>query len=194
MRRQQTLRASVDWSHDLLTDPGERTLFRRLAAFFGGFDLDAAQAVGGGDGLQRHQVLDQLALLVDSSLGVNRGESEATTRYRLLETVRQYTLEKLAESGEAEAVRIRHRDHYTDLATLLDQPSSAGRRQHVEQAESDIDNLRAAFTWSRDNADGERVLQLASALQPFWLTRGRVPEGLSWFGAVLDDPVRAQPV
>jgi DNA-binding CsgD family transcriptional regulator len=97
-------------------------------------------------------------------------------------------LEKLGESGEADAVRARHRDHYTALATLLDQPSSAGRRQHVERAETNIDNLRAAFTWSLDNADSDRALQLASALQPFWLPRGRVLEGLSWFGAVITDP------
>ncbi len=186
VRRQQTLRASVDWSHALLTEV-DRVLFRRLAVFQGGFDLDAAQAVVTDQHLQRHQVFDEVALLVDKSLVVCENTS-GPTRYRLLETVRQYALEKLGESGEADAVRARHRDHYTDLATLLDQPSSAGRRQHVEQAESDIDNLRAAFTWSRDSADNERALQLASALQPFWLFRGRVLEGLSWLGGVLSDP------
>jgi predicted ATPase/class 3 adenylate cyclase/DNA-binding CsgD family transcriptional regulator len=186
VRRQQTLRASVDWSHALLTEI-ERVLFRRLAVFVGGFDLDAAQAVVTDEHLQRHQVFDEVALLVDKSLVVCENTS-GRTRYRLLETVRQYALEKLGESGEADAVRTRHRDHYTDLATLLDQPSSAGRRQYVEQAETDIDNLRAAFTWSLDSADNERALQLASALQPFWLIRGRVVEGLSWFGAVLTDP------
>ena len=103
VRRQQTLRASVDWSHALLTEP-ERILFRRLAAFMGGFDLDAAQAVGGGADVQRHQVLDQLTLLVDKSLVVAEDIS-GRTRYRLLETVRQYALEKLGESGEADAVR-----------------------------------------------------------------------------------------
>ena len=186
VRRQQTLRASVDWSHALLTEI-ERVLFRRLAVFVGGFDIDAAQAVVADENLQRHQVFDEVALLVDKSLVVSENTS-GPTRYRLLETVRQYALEKLGESGEADAVRARHRDHYTDLATLLDQPSSAGRRKHVERAEADIDNLRAAFTWSRDNADNERALQVASALQSFWLFRGRVLEGLSWLGAVLSDP------
>jgi predicted ATPase/class 3 adenylate cyclase/DNA-binding CsgD family transcriptional regulator len=186
VRRQQTLRASVDWSHALLTEI-DRVLFRRLAVFQGGFDLDAAQAVVTDEHLHRHQVFDEVTLLVDKSLVVAENTS-GSTRYRLLETVRQYALEKLGESGEADAVRARHRDHYTNLATLLDQPSSAGRRQYVEQAETDIDNLRAAFTWSRDNSDYERALQLAAALQPFWLTRGRIPEMLSWFGAVLTDP------
>ncbi len=104
VRRQQTLRASVDWSHALLTDT-ERILFRRLAVFLGGFDLDAAQAVTGADGVERYQVLDQLSLLVDKSLVVAENTS-GTTRYRLLETVRQYALEKLGESGEADDVRI----------------------------------------------------------------------------------------
>ena len=99
VRRQQTLRASVDWSHALLTEP-ERVLFRRLAAFLGGFDFDAAQAVAGGGDVERYQVLDQLTLLVDKSLVV-ADDSGERTRYRLLETVRQYALEKLGESGEA---------------------------------------------------------------------------------------------
>src|SRR6202041_2433322 len=101
VRRQQTLRASVDWSHALLSEP-ERMLFRRLAAFLGGFDLDAAQAVAGGGDVQRYQVLDQLSLLVDKSLVV-ADNSRGRTRYRLLETVRQYAQEKLGESGEADA-------------------------------------------------------------------------------------------
>ena len=88
VRRQQTLRASVDWSHALLTEP-EPVLFRRLAVFLGGFDLDAAQAVGGGGDVQRYQVLDQLTLLVDKSLVVAENTG-GRTRYRLLETVRQY--------------------------------------------------------------------------------------------------------
>ena len=114
VRRQQTLRASVDWSHALLTEP-ERVLFRGLAAFLGGFDLEAAQAIAGGGEVERYQVLDQLTLLVDKSLVVAENTS-GRTRYRLLETVRQYAQEKLGESGEADAVRTRHRDHYTAIA------------------------------------------------------------------------------
>src|SRR6202521_3624521 len=124
VRRQQTLRASVDWSHALLTEP-ERTLFRRLAVFLGGFDLDAARVVAGGGDVQRYQVLDLLTLLVDKSLVV-ADDTGGRTRYRLLETVRQYALERLGESGEADAVRTRHRDYYTAMAAVLDAP--AGRR------------------------------------------------------------------
>ena len=121
VRRQQTLRASVDWSHALLTEP-ERVLFRRLAAFLGGFDVEAAQAIAGGGEVERYQVLDQLTLLVDKSLVVAENTS-GRTRYRLLETVRQYAQEKLGESGEADAVRTRHRDYYTAMAAVLDAPA-----------------------------------------------------------------------
>ena len=185
VRRQQTLRASVDWSHALLTEP-ERVLFRRLAAFLGGFDLDAAQAVAGSGDVQRYQVLDQLTLLVDKSLVVT-DNTGAVTRYRLLETVRQYALEKLGESGEADAVRSRHRDHYTALAALLDAPAGIDYEQRIEQADTEIDNLRAAFRWSRENSDIELALALTSSLQPLWQARGRLREGLVWFDAALAD-------
>ncbi|MGB9306517.1 MAG: NB-ARC domain-containing protein, partial [Mycobacterium sp.] len=194
VRRQQTLRASVDWSHALLTEP-ERVLFRRLAAFLGGFDLDAAQAVAGGGDVQRYQVLDQLTLLVDKSLVVacDSGVSGERTRYRLLETVRQYALEKLGESGEADAVRARHRNHYTALAALLDAPAGTDYERRIELVDIEIDNLRAAFGWSRENSDTELALALASSLQPLWQARGRLREGLTWFDTALTDLDAHQP-
>ncbi len=185
VRRQQTLRASVDWSHALLTET-ERILFRRLAAFQGGFDLDAAQAVAGDAEVERYQILDQLALLVDKSLVVAEN-SGGRTRYRLLETVRQYAQEKLGESGEAEAVRSRHRDHYTAMAALLDAPARSDYYQRVEQANDEMDNLRSAFGWSIESGDIGSALELASSLQPLWLSRGRIQEGLAWFDAVVGD-------
>src|SRR5215469_1877428 len=194
VRRQQTLRASVDWSHALLTEP-ERVLFRRLAAFAGGFDMRAAEVVGAGNGLERHQVLDQLALLVDKSL-VAAEESQSETRYKLLETVRQYALEKLGESGEADDVRTRHRDHYAAVAGQLNMPRAAvDPRRILRRLEADIDNLRAAFGWSLEIADAEAAARLASALQPLWLGRCRMREGLTWFDAALaDQPSGAAPV
>ena len=192
VRRQQTLRASVDWSHALLTET-ERILLRRLAVFLGGFDLEAAQAVAGADGLARYQVLDQLTLLVDKSL-VTAENSTGRTRYRLLETVRQYTLEKLSESGEADAVRSRHRDHYTALASQLDAPAGRDYEQRLERAEIEIDNLRGASGWSRENSDIELALALASSLLPLWLARGRIREGLAWFhgGPAEDNALHAE--
>jgi predicted ATPase/DNA-binding CsgD family transcriptional regulator len=185
VRRQQTLRASVDWSHALLTEP-ERILFARLAVFMGGFDLDAAEAVAGGGDVESYQVLDLLTLLVDKSLVVAESTS-GRTRYRLLETVRQYAQEKLSDSGEADAVRTRHRDHYMSMAALLDTTARTGHEQRLEQAETEIDNLRAVFAWSRENSDIGLASQLASSLQPLWLARGRIREGLTWFAAAITD-------
>ena len=183
VRRQQTLRASVDWSHALLTET-ERVLFRRLAVFLGGFDLDAAQAVAGDAEVERYQILDQLALLVDKSLVVAENTS-GRTRYRLLETVRQYAQEKLGESGEAEAVRSRHRDHYTSMAALLDAPARTDYAERVGRADEEMDNLRSAFGWSIETGDIGRALELASSLMPLWLSRSRIQEGLAWFDVVL---------
>jgi predicted ATPase/class 3 adenylate cyclase/DNA-binding CsgD family transcriptional regulator len=185
VRRQQTLRASVDWSHALLTEP-ERVLFRRLAVFLGGFDLDAAQAVAGDTEVERYQVLDQLALLVDKSL-VAAENTGGRTRYRLLETVRQYAQEKLGESGEADAVRSRHRDHYTAMAALLDAPAGFDHDARLARTDGEMDNLRSAFGWSIEAGDIDRALALASALQPLWLSRGRIQEGLAWFNVVSGD-------
>ncbi|SOJ55866.1 Putative HTH-type transcriptional regulator [Mycobacterium simulans] len=184
-RRQQTLWGSVDWSYTLLTEP-ERILFRRLAVFVGCFFLDDARAVVGGSDVPRYQVLDGLTLLVEKSLVV-ANETTGRTCYRMLETMRQYALEKLDEAGEVDAVRSRHRDHYTGLASLLDNPGHADYAQRLDHAETQIDNLRAAFVWSRDNSDTDLALALASSLLPMWMTRGCIREGRDWFDAVLAD-------
>ena len=191
VRRQQTLRASVDWSHALLSEP-EQVLFRRLAVFLGGFDLDAAQAVAGGADVERYQVLDQLTLLVDKSLVVAE-DSRHGTRYRLLETVRQYAQEKLDESREGDAIRGRHRDHYTAMAAQLDAAAGDGYERRIEQAEAEIDNLRAAFAWSRERSQPHLGLTLAAALLPLWVTRRRMQEGLDWLDAALADAARRAP-
>ncbi|ODR11104.1 hypothetical protein BHQ15_03030 [Mycolicibacillus koreensis] len=187
--RQQTLRASVDWSHALLSEP-ERVLFRRLAVFMGGFDLVAAHAVAGDEKTPDFEILDGLSLLVDKSLVIADDTGQAM-RYRLLETVRQYARDQLAECGEVDTVRDRHRDHYTALAVLCDSTDRGDRRQRIEWALLEIHNLRAAFARSRQTADIGLALQLASSLQPLWL-HGQVMEGMSWFDAVLtDDPAVA---
>ena len=184
VRRQQTLRASVDWSHALLTEP-ERVLFARLAVFMAGFDLDAAAAAAGGD-VERHQVLDLLTLLVDKSLVLAENVG-GRTRYRMLETVRQYAQERLGESGQGDSVRGRHRDHYAALAATLDAPAGDDYEQRIERVEAELDNLRSAFAWCRENAEVELASRLASSLQPVWLARGRIQEGMAWFDAVLAD-------
>lgn len=185
VRRQQTLRASIDWSHAMLTEP-ERILFRRMAVFMGGFDLDAAHAVGAGIDVEHYQLIDLLGLLVDKSLIVTE-EVDGMMRYRLLETVRQYGLEKLAESGEAEAVRTRHRDHYTGTTVMLESQMRGDGTPLVPWAELEMDNLRAAHAWSCDAGEFGPALQLVSALQRLWLTLGRFREGVAGFDAVFGD-------
>ena len=185
VRRQQTLRASVDWSHALLTEP-ERVVFARLAVLVGGFDLPAAEAVSADGIVARHQVLDLLALLVDKSLVIAESVG-GRTRYRLLETMRQYALERLAESAEGDRTRDRHRDHYVALAGMLDAPVGDDYERLIERVDAELDNLRAAFTWSRERRDVELASQLASSLQPLWLVRGRIHEGMAWYGGVLAD-------
>lgn len=187
VRRQQTLRASVDWSHSMLTD-AESTLFRRIGAFAGGFDLDAAVAVCGGAGVQRYQVLDQLSLLVDKSL-VHADDNADRARYRMLETIRAYAVDKLIESGEAELVRGRHRDYYTVLAAELDRPTRNTFRDIVARIEANIDNVRAAFGYCCEHNEHAAGLRLASLLQPVWQGRGRVREGQSWFDSILENEV-----
>ncbi len=186
VRRQQTLWASVDWSHALLTEP-ERVLFRRLAAFAGGFDLDAAQAVGADSEVERYQLVDQLSLLVDKSLVVADDTGDGM-RYRLLETVRQYAQEKLGESGEADEVRTRHRDYYTATAAELESRRETGDELLRGWAQTEIDNLRAAFMWSCENSDLETALRGVSTLQQVWIACGRFREGIAGFELVLSDP------
>lgn len=185
MRRQQTLSASIDWSHSLLTD-SERILFRRLAAFTGGFDLDGAAAVGADSEMERVQLVDVLGLLVDKSLIVAE-ESGDRMRYRLLETVRQYGQEKLVDSGEADAVRTRHRDYYAATAAAMQARIRGDGTPLVPWAETEIDNLRTAYIWSCDNADFGTALTLVSSLQRMWVTRGRFREGLAGFDRVFTD-------
>ena len=183
VRRQQTLRASVDWSHALLTEP-ERVLFRRLAVFLGGFDLEAAQAVAGGGEVERYQVLDQLTLLVDKSLVVAE-DSGGRTRYRLLETVRQYALEKLGESGEGRRGRGRHRDHYTAMAAELDAPPTPGTGASGAGGNRDRQPQKRFRVESRERRHRSPRCSSPASLQPLWLSRWRIREGLAWLDAAL---------
>ncbi|OBK95942.1 transcriptional regulator [Mycobacterium asiaticum] len=193
VRRQQTLRASVDWSHALLTEP-ERVLFRRLAVFAGGFDFDAAHAVGSGSELEGFQLMDQLGLLVDKSLVVafETGTDDGM-RYRLLETVRQYAQEKLGESGEAGEVRTRHRDYYAEKAAALHSRGPSADEELLRWAQIEIENLRAAFAWSQENSDFEVALRMIVCLLPLWLWGGRVLEALAGLAAILTEESHLTP-
>jgi predicted ATPase len=177
VRRQQTLLALVDWSHDLLTSP-ERALLRRLAVFSGGWTLDAAEAVGAGGEVASEHVLDLLTGLVDKSLVVAE-EDEDGSRYHLLETIRQYAAQKLLDAGEAAEVRRHHRDWFQSLAERAE-PKLRGHDQPdwFRRLASEHDNLRAALAWCRHEPDGaDAQLRLVALLGAFWNTRGHGTEG-----------------
>jgi predicted ATPase/class 3 adenylate cyclase len=186
--RQQTLRALVDWSYELL-DERERLAFARLSVFAGGFGLDAAEAVCGAGGVLPEEVLGLLAQLVDKSLVI--GEERGTeVRYRMLDTVRQYAQDRLAASGEAAAVRRRHRDFYAGLVERAE-PELSGPDQPawLDRLESEHDNLRAALEWSASRPDGaEPGLRQAAAMWRFWLLRGHWTEGRARLEAALAQP------
>ncbi|MCL6642808.1 MAG: tetratricopeptide repeat protein, partial [Candidatus Bipolaricaulota bacterium] len=191
--RQQTLRAMMDWSYELLNER-ERMLFRRLSAFAGGFTLEAAEAVCADEQIPSYEIVDLLTNLVSKSLVVFRDEE---ARYRLLETVRQYARDKLLETGEAARVRDRHRDWFVAFAeraeSALQGPDQA---LWLKRLETEHDNLRAALEWS--SADPETGLRLASALWSFWYLRGYVSEGREWLKQSLEraagapSPLRAK--
>jgi predicted ATPase/DNA-binding CsgD family transcriptional regulator len=172
--RQQTMYATLEWSHRMLSR-GEQALFRRLAVFRGTISLEAVEAVGAADDGERAGVLDVLARLVDHSL-VQVVERAGESRYRLLETVRQYGLEKLAESGEADAVRAAHTRYLVDLAERA-QAGLAGPEQArwIERLDAERDDLRAVL--DRELAEApETAGRLAGLLWPFWSRRGAYQE------------------
>ncbi len=176
--RHQTLRASVDWSHALLS-PGEQIVLRRLAVFSGGFDSGAAAAVVDDCHHPEVRSASHLPRLVETSLVHvdDADDEEAGVRYRLLETVHAYARDKLVDAGEAAAIGDRHCQHYLAVA---DAAGAGAVKDWIERARRDLDNFRAAFAWSRDHGAVRDALRLASLLQPLWL-RGRVLEGLAWF-------------
>ncbi|MCL6508685.1 MAG: adenylate/guanylate cyclase domain-containing protein, partial [Bryobacteraceae bacterium] len=182
----QTLRAALDWGYELLDD-GERALFPRVAVFAAGFTLEAAEDVGAGGVIEPDQVLDLLGRLTDKSLVTVETTSAAEARYRLLETVRQYGLERLQHAGESAAVRERHRDHFLRLAGRAEMElQGPHQKEWLDRLEADHDNLRAALEWSRSSSGGGAVaLRLAGALWWFWEIRGYWTEGRRWLDELL---------
>jgi predicted ATPase/class 3 adenylate cyclase len=181
--RQQTLRATIDWSYALL-EAGEQTLFARLAVFAGGCAMEAAEVVCDLDG--GLDVLAGLEGLVDKNLLQPRDGPDGDPRVVLLETVREYGLERLAERGEADAVARRHVDYYLGLAERAE-PELLGPRQGAwyERLEADLDNLRAALAWSLGHREAEVTARLAASILPFWVSRSHANEGLRWLDGAL---------
>ncbi|MER7039440.1 AfsR/SARP family transcriptional regulator [Streptomyces microflavus] len=185
--RQQTLRAVIDWSWELLSAP-ERIVLRRLAAHSDGCDLAAAEAVCAGDGVARDEVLDLVTRLVDRSLVVVVG-GPSGPRYRLLESVAAYATERLHEMEDLTAVRDRHLRHYRALAEHAEpRLRGAGQRDRLARLDAEAGNLRSALDEAVRRAgagEPEEAVRLATALAWWWLLRGRLTEARRSLGAVL---------
>jgi predicted ATPase/DNA-binding CsgD family transcriptional regulator len=187
--RHQTLRASVEWSHQLLNQE-EQALFRRLAVFTGGWSLGAAEEVGTDPSVGRGQAVRLLAGLVDKSL-VQAEDSVTGTRYRLLEAVKAFALEQLVASGELDEVRARHGTYFADLGERV-ASRLHGRDQGLWASRLDQDqaNLRAASQWcAADPARTVHGLRMAAGLWEYWLIRGLIKEGAAW----LEDALQRAP-
>jgi predicted ATPase/DNA-binding CsgD family transcriptional regulator len=191
--RLQTMRAAIDWSYDLLTAQ-ERALFRRLAIFVGGFTLEAAEFVG--NDLERQEnetyrlaaspvalsVFDGLASLVDNSLLRHLNGGEGEQRFWMLETIREYGVERLAAAGEDEETRRRHADWCLTMAEELwpNLQLRQGTARAVSRLAIEHENLRAALAWLDSTSDGEAMLRLSGAVFLFWYVHGDLREGFSW--------------
>lgn len=191
--RQQTLRALVDWSHELLA-PAERTLFARLAVFVGGFDLAAAEAVCGGEPLDPLDIVDLLDRLVSHSLVAMDEQPDGRVRYGMLETLRDYAAERLRELPDAEPTAARHAEHLFGVAKQArDGLKGADQGQWAARLEEEFDNLRAAMATARAGvADPLLAAKIPVALQNFFITRGYLSEGRELMRQALELPaVRA---
>ena len=181
--RQQTLRATLDWSYQLLS-ASERTVLRQLAVFAGGWQLEAAEAVCCGADEEAVDVLQILTQLVEKSLVEVTRESGQEIRYYLLGTIRQYAQEKLRDAGDVTMARGSHMRWFAALSERAEpQLRSQGQLRWLKQLESEHDNLRAALSWALGERDAETALQLSGALGSFWRIRGYWREGLRWLEA-----------
>jgi predicted ATPase/DNA-binding NarL/FixJ family response regulator len=187
MPRHQTLRAALDWGHHLLNEQ-ERKLFRRLSVFPGSFELAAAEAICAGPDTPPPDVMCRLSRLVEKSLLVPEAGPGGQTRYRMLETIRQYAAERLLEAAEGDGLRRCHADHFLALAehaAAFDR--RPGQADWLARLEADHDDLRAALQWSRAHDRG-RWVRLALALPWFWLVHGHLSEARDGLQGVLTVP------
>jgi predicted ATPase/DNA-binding XRE family transcriptional regulator len=197
--RQQTLRGTLDWSYNLL-DMAQQRLLRRLSVFIGGWDLETAEVVGATYDAQSEPVAEVLSRLAEQSLVVAEvGGASGRARYRMLEPVRQYALQLLEESGEAQYIRQRHAALYLALAEqIAPELRRAAKAPQLNQLGEEHDNLRAALAWALRNGDLEVAASLCWAIWPFWWIRGYHREGRRWLeqvraqGALLPARVRSR--
>jgi len=194
--RQQTLRAAIDWSYDLLSTE-EQELLAALAVFVGGCTMEAAEAICGS--VRRPDILEGVASLLDSSLLRQQERPNGEVRLDMLETIREYALARLAEGGEAAAVARRHADYYMGLAETGDLELAGPRQaEGLHRLEGEHSNLRAALAWALDQDAAEMALRLCASLWVFWSVGGYVSEGCRWLeqalarGGGVTSPARAR--
>ena len=190
--RQQTLRATLDWSYELLTE-SERSLLKRLHVFAGGWSLEAAEAVCAGTQVGDEDVLNLVGRLVSKSLVVAEEQPDGTERYRLLETVREYAREQLVDAVATETVHQQHADYFLAFAQALDPEELRERSLLITSAlldrlEREQDNLRAALRWWIASMDADRALKQVAALFPIWYFHGSLGEGQAWLEELLALP------
>jgi predicted ATPase/DNA-binding CsgD family transcriptional regulator len=183
--RQQTLRGTLDWSYQLLS-ADEQRLFRRLAVFAGGCTLDAAEAVCRDATVVQRDLLDIVASLIDNSLLQQVGHEGDEPRLAMLETIREYALERLAASGDLEAAGKQHAVYFLALAEEAE-PQLVGAEQirWLSRLDREHDNLRAALRWTLERGETETTLRLGGALWRFWFRRGYLSEGRGWLEETL---------
>jgi predicted ATPase/DNA-binding SARP family transcriptional activator len=183
--RHRTLRATLQWSYDLLTE-AEQALFGRLAVFVGGFTLKAVEAIGTGEPVEAGEVLDLLSQLVDKSLVVVEAMSGGTLRYRMLEPIRQFGLEKLREREEEPEALRRHAAFFVTLAEeAYPKLRAEPQVEWLGRLEKENANLRGALSWALSAGEIPTAARLGFALWPFWWIRNRQPEGRRWMEQVL---------
>lgn len=176
--RQQTLRALIDWSYQTLNETEQHTL-RHLAVFSGGWDFEAAESI-----LGEMEAMDGLSGLVNKSL-VNVEEQDSEARYRYLETIRQYAMEKLSEAGEAVDAHTRHLAHFIDVSRRAEENFNTGQRLlWLNRLELEHDNLRSALGWALESDPGS-ALRMVDLLAVFWLSRSYLTEGCKWCQAAI---------
>jgi predicted ATPase len=184
--RQRTLRRTIEWSYDLL-EPEYQQLFSRLAAFAGGWTLEAAEASSGG-GLSL-EVLDGLGALVEQSLVQQHETPSEEMRFLMLETIREYATERLAQSGEEDEIRRRHAEHFRNLAEEAEPHLTREDRIFwLARLDAEHDNLRAALDWAERTEDVDTGLRTAAAIWRFWLQRGHLSEGRARLERLLSIP------
>jgi len=184
--RQQTMRAAIAWSHDLLT-PEEQVLFRRLAVFAAGFTLEAAEAVASGSDEPGIDPLEGVASLLDKSVLRQEPGPSGEPRFVMLETVREFALEQLVASSEEDAIRERHANWCLTLAETAGRDLRAGRAQApwLALVDAELDNLRAALAWFDATAEPTNVLRLLSATNWYWFLRPYHAEVRRWLESAL---------